>query len=117
MGSFKATPSQLYDRDYYAWVQDQVRALRERRTEEVDWENVAEEIDDLGKNVGWSVENHLESLVEHLLKLAYAQETVRTRNARLWEGTVKLARYKIRRRLAQNPSLRSKLAELFADAY
>jgi hypothetical protein len=56
-------------------------------------------------------------LVEHLLKLAYAQETVRTRSARLWEGTVKLARYKIRRRLAQNPSLHSKLAELFTDAY
>jgi hypothetical protein len=117
MGSLKSNPSQLYDHDYYAWVQDQVRALREHRTEEVDWENVAEEIDDLGKSVRWSVESHLETLVEHLLKLAYAQETVRTRNAILWEGTVRLARYKIRRRLAQNPSLRSKLPELFADAY
>jgi len=117
MASVKPNPSQLYDRDYYAWVQDQVRALREHHIEEVDWENVAEEIDDLGKSVWWSVESHLETLVEHLLKLAYAQETVRTRNARLWEGTVRLARYKIRRRLAQNPSLRSKLAELFADAY
>ena len=41
----------LYEHDYYAWVQDQVRALREHRIEEVDWENVAEEIDDLGKSV------------------------------------------------------------------
>jgi hypothetical protein len=117
MSSIKAIPSQLYDHDYYAWVQDQVRALREHRIEEVDWENVAEEIDDLGKSVRWSVESHLETLVEHLLKLAYAQEIVRTRNTRLWEGTARLARYKIRRKLAQNPSLRSKLAELFADAY
>jgi Domain of unknown function DUF29 len=117
MASIKPTPSQLYDDDYYAWVQDQVRALREHRTEEVDWENVAEEIDDLGKSVRWSVESHLETLVEHLLKLAYTQGMIRARNARLWEGTVRLARHRIRRRLAQNPSLRSKLAELFADAY
>ena len=117
MASIKPTSSHLYDMDYYAWVQDQVRALREHRTEEVDWENLAEEIDDLGKSVRWSVESHLETLVEHLLKLAYAREIVRTRNARLWEGTVRLARYKIRRKLTQNPSLRSILAELFADAY
>ena len=34
MASIRETPSQLYDRDYYAWVQDQVRALCEHRTEE-----------------------------------------------------------------------------------
>jgi hypothetical protein len=56
MTSIKPTAPQLYEKDYYAWVQDQVRALRGHRTEEVDWENVAEEIDDLGKSVGWSVE-------------------------------------------------------------
>ena len=42
--------SQLYGRDYYAWVQAQADALRERRIEDVDWENVAEEIEDLGKS-------------------------------------------------------------------
>ena len=113
----KISYPELYEHDYYAWIREQVRALREHRVEEVDWENVAEEIDDLGKTVRWSVESHLETLVEHLLKLAYARETVRTRNARLWEGTIRLARYKIHKKLAQNPSLRSILAELFADAY
>src|SRR6516165_4068907 len=117
MASIKPTPSQLYEHDYYAWVQDQVRALREHRIEEVDWENVAEEIDDLGKSVRWSVEGHLETLVEHLLKLAYAPGIVRTRNARLWQGTIRLARFRIRRALAQNPSLRSKMPEIFIDAY
>jgi Domain of unknown function DUF29 len=33
----KPPPSQLYEDDYFAWVQDQVRALREHRIEEVDW--------------------------------------------------------------------------------
>jgi hypothetical protein len=109
--------SELYDDDYYAWVQHQVRVLRERRTEEVDWENVAEEIDDLGKSEKWSIESHLETLIEHLLKLAYTRGIIRARNVRLWEGTAKLARSKIRRRLAQSPSLRGKMNELFEGAY
>jgi hypothetical protein len=117
MASLKPTPSQLYEDDYYAWVQDQARALREHRTEEVDWENVAEEIDDLGKSVRWSIESHLETLIEHLLKLAYTQGSLRARNARLWTGTAKLARAKIRRILRQNPSLRPRMAELVEDAY
>jgi hypothetical protein len=117
MSSIRETPSQLYDRDYYAWVQHQVRALREHRTEEVDWENVAEEIDDLGKSEKWSLESHLETLIEHLLKLAYPQGLIRERNTRLWQGTTKLARAKIRRRLRQSPSLGGTMDELFAAAY
>jgi hypothetical protein len=117
MASIKPTPSQLYENDYYRWAQDQVRALREHRSEELDWENVAEEIDDLGKGEQWSLESYLEALFEHLLKLAYTQPTTRERNARLWQGTVKLARAKIRRRLAQSPSLRHKMDQLLAAAY
>jgi hypothetical protein len=117
MALIKPTPSQLYGDDYYAWVQDQVRALREHRTEEVDWENVAEEIDDLGKSEKWSIESNLETLVEHLLKLGYARSAMRARNARLCQGSVKLARAKIRRRLTQSPSLRGKMDEILGAAY
>ena len=116
MASIKPSAPQLYEDDYYAWVQDQVRALRERRIEEIDWENVAEEVDDLGKSVRWSIQNHLETLVEHLIKLAHTQGSLRARNARLWT-TVRLARTKIRRQLRQNPSLRPKMSELFQEAY
>src|SRR5262249_8033037 len=63
------------------------------------------------------VESHLETLLEHLLKLAYMQGTMRACNDRLWQGTVKLARAKVKRRLAQNPSPRGKMDELFVTAY
>jgi hypothetical protein len=55
--SDKASGSELYDRDYYASVKDQVDALRQRRIEDVDWENVAEEIEDLGKSQRHSIES------------------------------------------------------------
>ena len=77
MHSDKAPGSELYDRDYYAWVQDQVDALRQHRIEDVDWENVAEEIEDLGKSQRHSVESQMVRLLEHLLKLQYAGGTIR----------------------------------------
>src|SRR5216684_6595639 len=117
MASIKPSPSQLYDHDYYAWVRDQVRALRERRIEEVDWGNVAEEIDDLGKSEKRSVQSHLETLIEHLLKLSYARGISRVRNARLWENTIELARFRIRGLLDESPSLRGALEGLFGNAY
>ena len=66
----KISCSELYEHDYYAWVGEQVRALRGRRLEDIDFENVAEEIEDLGKSEKRSVQSHLETLIEHLLKLS-----------------------------------------------
>ena len=42
----------LYEDDFYAWTQAQAQALRApgmRASNVVDWERVAEEIEDLGK--------------------------------------------------------------------
>jgi hypothetical protein len=41
----------------------------------------------------------------------------RARNERLWEGTVKLARLNIRRRLSESPNRRRKIDDLFESAY
>ena len=73
MASIRNSSSDLYERDYYAWLQDQVRALRERRIEDVDWDNVAEEIEDLGKSERRGIRSHMARVVEHLLKLACAR--------------------------------------------
>jgi Domain of unknown function DUF29 len=84
--------SELYERDYYAWIQKQVRALRKHRVDEIDWANVAEEIQDLGKSEKRSVESHMARIVEHLLKLAYTPEQMKARNRRGGEITVREAR-------------------------
>src|SRR5712692_12110911 len=117
MASIKPSPSQLYDHDYYAWIRDQVRALRDRRIEDVDWENVAEEIEDLGKSERRGIESQMARLVEHLLKLQYARATLLDYSARGWQLSVKGARIAIQKLLRESPSLRSRLAEMLVDAY
>ena len=117
MASAGNSPSHLYERDYYAWLDDQVRALREHRIEDVDWENVAEEIDGLSKSEKHVIESHLATIVEHLLKLVYARGIFRAYNAKGWRLTVKGARRQVLKRLNQSPSLRPQLAEMLLDAY
>jgi Domain of unknown function DUF29 len=117
MSSNKASGSQLYESDYYAWVLEQVKALREHRIEGVDWENLAEEIDDLGKSERRAVENQMIRLLEHLLELRYARTAQRRNNVRGWEITVKDARLALGDLLDENPSLRPQLNEIFQRGF
>ncbi|MBV8359085.1 MAG: DUF29 domain-containing protein [Deltaproteobacteria bacterium] len=109
--------SDLYGRDYYAWLQDQVRALRERRVEDVDWENVAEEIESLGKSERRGIRSHVATVVEQLLKLQYARGIFREYSARGWRVSIRSARRQIQELLDESPSLRPQLAEMLVRAY
>ena len=40
IASAEIEPADLYERDYYGWIQNQVRALGKRRVDEIDWANV-----------------------------------------------------------------------------
>lgn len=105
-----------YEGDFYAWTIDQAAAIRRmaelRPNEEVDWENVAEEIESLGRNELDTVYSHLEAVIEHLLKLSYAPAA----NPRAdWEVTVGKTRAQLRRKLTA--TLRRKLRDEFSSAW
>src|SRR5487761_515981 len=116
-GAAADAQAELYERDYYAWILDQVRALRERRTGDLDWENVAEEIEDLGKSEQRALESQLARLLEHLLKFGHAPAAMRRRNQQGWDISIEDARHKVRRSLEGSPSLRSRIGEIFDEAY
>ncbi len=117
MASVKPRPSELYDHDYYAWIQDQVRALRERRIEDVDWEKVAEEIEDLGKSEKRALKSQLAQLLEHLLKLEYAPARLRSANLRGWQVSVRSVRRAVAELLHENPSLQTRINQVLPSAY
>jgi len=107
----------LYHRDSYSWALAQARALRERRHEELDWDNLADEVEDLAGRHADALASHCETLIEHLLKLAYAPESIKGGNQRLWRMTVRNARFRISDLLAANPGLKSRTADLFTKAW
>jgi hypothetical protein len=110
-------PAELYERDYYTWTQEQARALREQRLKEVDWSNVAEEIEDLGKSERNALRSRLVRLIEHLLKYTHARERMFENNARGWELSARNARDAFRDRLAESPGLQPQLADMYIRAY
>jgi len=102
-----------YDTDCYAWANTQAELLRAGKLGEADIEHIAEEIESMGKGELRELENRLAVLFTHLLRWRF-QPTHRSRS---WELTIKEQRRRLRRHLAQNPSLQSKLPQASEDAY
>ncbi len=106
----------LYETDYNQWVNETVQQLRERKFDGVDWDNLIEEIEDMGKSQKRALESFLTRLVEHLLKLSY-WESEKERNSNHWKSEIVNFRYQIHKRLKESPSLRPELESIYAEIF
>lgn len=112
-------PTLLHDRDFYTWTQRQAAALRRvaamrvNTPEPVDWEHVAEEIEDMGKAQADRLEGAYRILLLHLLKWVY-QPTERSSS---WRGSIVEHRRRAVKLLRDNPGLKPAADRLFLEAY
>jgi hypothetical protein len=104
----------LYERDFYAWLQDQAEKLRARAHNEIDWENLAEEIESVGRSQRRELKSRLALLIHRLLKWQF-QPGRRSENWRISIGEQRMTW--IPGIIEESPSLKSYPAEIFADAY
>jgi hypothetical protein len=102
-----------YDDDFFAWTQEQARLLREGDLADIDVENLAEEIESMGKSLRRELRNRLGVLVMHLLKWNY-QPTFRSRS---WSSTIKEQRKQVQSLINEAPSLLSLLRNELSDIY
>jgi Domain of unknown function DUF29 len=109
------THAPLYDEDFYAWTQEQAALLRAKKWRELDYGNLAEELEALGKRDRRELEHRLEVLVMHLLKWRYQPE--RRERSRGWRSTIREQRRRLTRLLRDSPSLRSEVPALLDDGY
>ncbi|BAZ80877.1 DUF29 domain-containing protein [Sphaerospermopsis kisseleviana CS-549] len=110
------TTKKLYDQDFYLWIQTTVKLLSEGKLEQLDIENLIEEIDSIGRREKKELKTRLIVLIEHLLKLQYWTEE-KDYNARGWRNTVVEQRRQIAYSLADSPSLKSILNDVFLECY
>lgn len=103
----------LYDRDFYAWANEQAALLRAGRLSEADIEHVAEEIETMGKTEKRELISRLKVLLMHLLKWRF-QPGGRSTS---WRLTIAEQRREVVDHLADNPSLKAKLPETMDSAY
>lgn len=99
-----------YDADFLAWTEEQARLLREASRERInapiDWENVAEEIESMGRSEVRAVESALVRVIEHLLKLELSPVAEPCGG---WRRTVREQRDQANDALDASPSLLGRL--------
>jgi hypothetical protein len=109
----------LYERDFYSWALGQARALRLAGSARLntpatlDWENLAEEIESLGRSQASELESRYYQLLAHLLKWHFQPE----RRSSSWRGTIVEQRYQLGRLLNGNPGLEPSRSRRFRSAY
>jgi hypothetical protein len=102
-----------YARDVYTWSQEQARAIREGRWNDVDRETVAEEIESVGRTEFNQLVSALRVLMLHMLKWDHQPE----RRTRSWALSIAAQREELDDVLSDNPGLRPRVDEAITRAY
>jgi hypothetical protein len=105
--------SRAYEADYYGWIEDQVALLKAGRLSEIDTQNIAEEIKDIGTRQYDHLENAARALIYNLLKWDLQPD----RRSPSMVLSIDAHRDQITRLLDRNPSLASDVPEALSDAY
>jgi hypothetical protein len=105
--------SALYDADLYAWSTEQAKRLRVLKPDGLDWENVAEEIESLGRSDKRAIGSNLKVILEHLIKWRYQPQ----KRSKSWSGSIVEHRQRIRQLMQESPSLAQAPGELMTQAY
>lgn len=108
-------PGDLYDEDFVRWTEGQAALLRRAKTAGInlplDWDNLAEEIDSLGRSDRRELRSQITRILHHLLKLE-ASPAAEPRGG--WQNTIQQARDEIEALLEDSPSLRNEVEGIIA---
>ena len=118
----------LYDRDYYQWLIQTAKLLKEKKFTQLDLENLIEEIESLGKSEKRAIGSNLIIVILHLLKWRYQPEKRSNRRgcgvnrihalvSPVWKSSIREHRRRIQELLTDSPSLKNLLPEILADSY
>jgi hypothetical protein len=103
----------LYETDFAEWSDRTAELLRAGRFDELEIENVAEEIESLGRAARKTVRSQLQRLMMHKLK----QQLQPERDSASWQASIAGARARILDEMEDAPSLRGHLRENIERVY
>jgi Domain of unknown function DUF29 len=113
MPSLKTDSQTLYQTDYLQWIETTAKKLRSQDYGTVDWENLIEEIEDMGRSERRSLESNLIVVLLHLLKWQYQPE----RRSGSWESSIIEHRRRIKKAIQESPSLKPYLDSILTESY
>jgi hypothetical protein len=102
-----------YESDFSAWAEEQAALLRQRNHNQLDWDNLAEEIESVSRSEKREVLSRLKLICHHLLKWSYQPE----HQSRSWRSTINTQRRELGLVLGDSPSLRPYAVSELTKAY
>jgi hypothetical protein len=100
--------SRAYKQDFYAWTVDEARSLRRLRPGGIDWENLAEEIESLGRSDKRAIGSDLKIVLEHLIQWKFQPE----KRSASWSDSIEEHRDRVARIIGDSPSSAATPAEV-----
>ena len=113
LGPRNGRERQAMYKDFYQWTQEQVSLLKAGDFDNVDWNHVIEEIEEMGIALRRQLASRLKVLFAHMLKWEYQPE----KRTKSWDITIATQKDEIEELLEDAPSLRNYLPELVPRAY
>jgi Domain of unknown function DUF29. len=95
---------ELYEKDFYLWVQENLRLLKNKEFERVDWENLLEEIAYMARRELRSLINLMAVIMEHLYKWEKYRESAYMGSG--WKKSILNARKELMDLFDEMPSLK-----------
>ncbi len=92
---------ELYETEYDRWLTEIVRLLKNRQLERLDYENLIEELEALGRSERSAVKSLLLQIIIHLMLYQFWQSE-RERNANHWAGEIITFRVQLEDKLTTN---------------
>ncbi|MFM2061096.1 MAG: hypothetical protein RLZZ507_766 [Cyanobacteriota bacterium] len=105
--------SNLYDEDFYLWIETTAKQLKDGNFIEIDLTNLIEEIESMGRSEKRALKSNLLILLMHLLKYKYQPE----KRSNSWLSTIFEHRRRLKEELTESPSLKKYLSEVFSECY
>lgn len=103
----------LYETDYLQWIETTVERLRKGDYDEIDWDNLIDEIEDMGRSQRHKLNSNLVVVLLHLLKWQYQPE----KRTGSWEASLLEHRRRIRDAMRDSPSLKPYLEAILAESH
>ena len=107
------TQNNLYEQDFYLWIQATAEHLKEGNFDRIDIPNLVEEIESMGRSEKREFKSRLIVLLMHLLKWEYQPE----KRSQSWHSTITEQRICLEGLLEDSPSLQPLILEVFDDCY
>lgn len=105
--------SSLYEQDFYLWIENIVNQLKTGQLLEVDWGNLIEEIESMGRSEKQALESNLIIVLLHLLKYKYQPD----KRSNSWLSSIYEHRRRLRKALKSSPSLKDYYTEVLEECY